>query len=172
MKQLAFTISTLLIILFLSCSKEDGLTELYTNDFDSDLHLNEFVLNFGDITINNEEHISNSSGCLEIFGICPAPNLSKKIGPFDRNYKVKMAAWIKTEFGATLHLNIESNTQSYIRIETKEDITQAREWNLYESESIDLPHGESMMLYVDASNNTLSNTWVDELRIYGEEYQE
>lgn len=172
MKQLVFVISTLLIITVLSCSKEEGPTELYSNDFDTDIHLNEFTLSFGDITINNDEHISNSSGCLEIFGICAAPNLAKKIGPFDKNYKVKMVAWIKTQFGAALHLNKTSHTQSYIRIETKEDITQAREWNLYETESIDLPQGESMMLYIDASNNTLSNTWVDELRIYGEEYQE
>ncbi len=164
-------LSLLMISMSLACSKEDVLlTLLYTNNFELASDLNDFTINFGDIKITNEDPINNSSGCLNIFGWCLTPNLSKGIGPFDKNYTVQIESWIKTDYGAAIHLNLKSQTSNYVRIETKEDLFEARKWNLYKSGKLDVPKGERLMLYVDASNNTLSNTWIDELKILGQEY--
>jgi len=157
-----------LTLFMISCSKDEGTPVLlYSNNFDDVSDLSAYTIGFGDIEISKEETINNSNGCLSIFGMCLVPNLSIEIGPFDVDYSVHMEAWIKSDYGAALHLSRKSHSQDYVRIETNEDLFKARKWNLYSSDDLFVPKGETLMLYVDASNNTLSYTKVDELKIFG-----
>ena len=159
----------LIIITILSCKKEKIVNDVlfYSNDYETNSDLSDYDINTGEIKITDEDSVEDTNGCLNIFGFCGTPNLFKEIGPFDAEYKVRMEAWMKTQYGAAIHLNLKSQSTEYVRIENLEDLPEARKWNLYTSDELLVPKGESLMLYIDASNNTQSHTWIDELKIYG-----
>ena len=151
-----------------SCSTEEvPSVQLYSNSFDDDTSLEEFTRGFGNISIETGDEAKNATGCLSILGWCPAPNLSREIGPFDQDFIVYMEAWIKTDYGAAIHLNRAYGAGNYVRIETKDDLFEARKWNHYTSGVVLVPEGETVHLYFDASNSTVSNTFIDDLIIYG-----
>jgi|SRR5687768_6698613 len=165
---------TITIFALFACDKERTYsTELYSNKFDIPSDLTEWTIGFGEIGITTEESADQSQSCLEIFGWCATPNLSLDIGPYDSDYYVRIESWVKTQYGAAIHLNLNSNHNSnsdHVDIQTNEDLFKARNWTYYTSKPLIVPKGMTITLWIDASNNTLSYTWIDELRIVGEEY--
>ena len=157
-----------LILSILSCSREANDVILYSNSYEDNGALADYEINTGQIGTTKEESAENSKGCLNIFGWCGTPNLFKELGPFEEDYTVYMEAWIKTQYGAAIHLNRKKKTQEYVRLESKEDVVKGRNWHYYTSDKLFVPQGSSLMLYIDASNNTQGHTWIDELKIYGE----
>lgn len=159
---------SLILITVYSCNKEetDIDTLLYSNGYENISDISDYEINTGEIKITNDDSADDTKGCLNIFGFCGTPNLYKEIGPFDVEYKVYLEAWMKTQYGAAIHLNLKSKSE-YVRIENLEDLFEARKWNFYTSDELLVPKGESLMLYIDASNRTQSHTWIDELKIFG-----
>ncbi len=164
-----FFFTFLLFVFLFSCSKStDNRVLLYANDFETAADLSEFTINTGEINITDEDSANDSEACLNIFGWCGTPNLSLDIGPFEENYRIELEGWIKTDYGAAIHLSIQDGAipSNYLRLETG-DILSGREWTHYTDGPFDLMQGVSARLYIDASNNTLSHTWIDDIRIYG-----
>lgn len=158
-------LAVVLACLFYSCQKPALDTILFENSFENQNELNEFVLNSGEISISEMDAL-DSEGCLHVYVRCETPNLYQEFGPFENDYFIHIESWIKTERGADLHLNLKEKVTEYVRIEVK---NRELKWEKYRSEKLFVPQGESVMLYIDASNGSKSHSYFDDIKLIASE---
>ena len=167
-KHSPFPTATIVFVAFLmgSCQKEEPVqTRFYFNSFSTPADLNDFVIGQGDISISSSDGISEGDACLRIYGWCVSPNLSMDIGPFEEQKKLTLKAEMQSDYGAIIYLQMPDKTNQFVKLETHADLFKARKWNTYTSDVLTVPAGERITLWVDASNQTLSETFIDDLEI-------
>jgi len=72
---------------------------------------------------------------------------------------------IRTRRGAVLHLNIKGRNVDHVRIKAPEYLSEEVKWRNYTSDPLFVKMGETVMLYIDASSNTQSWTFIDNLKL-------
>jgi hypothetical protein len=165
-KHLWLTTGLILGSLLTSCQKDEPIqTSIYRNAFSTASALNDFVIGQGDISIVSDEAEPEGNSCLRIYGWCLTPNLTKEIGPFEEPMSLTLKADMKSAYGVTIYLQLPDKVNQYVKVETNADLFKARKWDTYKSDVLSVPAGERITLWVDASNQTLSETFIDNLEI-------
>jgi hypothetical protein len=166
-RNLIFSATGLLLALtFSSCQKDEPIqTSIYLNDFTSASDLNDFVIGQGDISIVSDGLEPGGNAFLRIYGWCLSPNLTKEIGPFAEPMSLTLKAEMKSAYGAIVYLQLPDKVNQFVKLETHADLFKARKWNTYKSDVLSVPAGERLTLWVDTSNQTLSETFIDNLEI-------
>jgi hypothetical protein len=160
------TMLLLLALTLSSCEKNEQIQRrIYFNTFSSIDALDDFELGQGDISILAKDGTDENDACLHITGWCTSPNLTMDLHATESPRLLKLTGDMKSNYGAIVYLQLQGSANDYVKLETYADLFKARKWNHYSSEVLSVPANTGVTLWIDAANQTVTETSIDNLEI-------